>query len=323
MRILFCNFRHMYQTLGLMKTGIRLLILAVSVVALSACGGNRHVTMEEYGGLRATIELKSPNAMNAIKDRIEKSGIPNVSFKKESSRPLFIVEFPGLRDIERVKTLLAASGNLEFWPTFNVKDVPVFSSFNNQPDDYIPAAFVQLFALLGHDDSYCYGARLGLAKEADTAQINNILSSPRIKEYLPKGLRTYWSLKPFVNTDDVYELVAINASDGKAPLDGSYITEVSVETEPTPLVNIQLNDEGTKIWEWLTTNNVGEQIAMVLDGKVLSAPLVNSAITLGKSQISGEFTIEEVNDMANILESSKNPIRVVIKEIERVEPTAK
>ena len=313
MRILFCIFRHMCQILGLMKTGIRLLILAFSVLALSACGGNKNVTIKEAGGIKAVVEINSKGDLIVLKDRFEKAGIPNVSFKEDGNK-LYTFELPGERNKERVARLITSEGKLEFWTTVDVNEIPLFSH-----PDIASGEFTELYSHLSCGEYFSSRACLGWAKDTDTAAVNRLMASPDIQGHLPAGLRTYWTLKP--NFEGYFELIGVDASHGKAPLNGRVITEAKVEKEPSPSISINMNEKGSKIWENLTRDNIGKQIAMVLDGKVLSYPTVMSEITGGKSQITGEFTLQEMTEIAVILESSKHPVHATIKDIKLVSPS--
>ena len=97
---------------------------------------------------------------------------------------------------------------------------------------------------------------------------------------------------------------------GRAPLDGGVVTDANRSfgsNSAVPEVDMAMNAEGARIWATMTANNVGRQIAIVLDGMVYSYPRVNGEITGGRSNISGQFTIEEADDLANVLKSGKLP----------------
>lgn len=156
------------------------------------------------------------------------------------------------------------------------------------------------------------GACVGRAHYKDTAKIGAILRMPQVQSALPGDLRLLWTVKPIDPSGVYFELVAIKNSsrDGKAPLDGGVITDASKSfnnTGGSPEVDMSMNAEGSRIWATLTANNVGKQIAIVLDGMVYSYPRVNQEITGGRSQISGNFTVTEADDLANVLKSGKLP----------------
>ena len=172
-------------------------------------------------------------------------------------------------------------------------------------------------------------ACIGYANSIDTAKINRYLAIPQIAELFPAEFRPMWSVKPseFAATDNIYELVAIKASgrDGKAPLDGGVVTDARVsydnQRSGEPSVSMTMNAEGANIWARLTKDNIGKQIAIVLDGTVYSYPVVNGEITGGNSQISGHFDVEEATDLVNVLKSGKLPAPATIVQEQVVGPS--
>jgi SecD/SecF fusion protein len=146
----------------------------------------------------------------------------------------------------------------------------------------------------------------------DTATVNKYFAMPQIKAMLPRDLKLMWAVKAFDEAETTYELYAIKANtrDGKAPLDGSVITDARedfMEQGSSAAVSMAMNGTGARIWARLTADNIGKCIAIVLDGYVYSAPRVNDEITGGRSEITGNFTIQEAMDLANVLKSGKLP----------------
>ncbi len=167
-----------------------------------------------------------------------------------------------------------------------------------------------LFALLNPD--YAGGAVVGAAIKTDMEAINNYLNSPIVRDLLPADVKFMWSIKGNESIEDRYLLYAIQVgrADGKAPLDGSVVTdarELYSQTGATAEVSMSMNAEGVVEWARITGDNIGKCIAIVLDGYVYSAPVVNSKIEGGNSSISGDFTIQEAKDLANVLKSGKVP----------------
>ena len=171
------------------------------------------------------------------------------------------------------------------------------------------------------------GACIGYATSADTAKVNRYLAMPQIAALFPAEFRPMWSVKPVGNSENIYELIAIKASsrDGQAPLDGSVITNANVSydsrTSGEPKVSMSMNAEGANIWAHLTKDNIGKQIAIVLDGTVYSYPVVNSEISGGNSEISGHFTVDEATDLVNVLKSGKLPAPATIVQEQVVGPS--
>ncbi|MBO4566036.1 MAG: protein translocase subunit SecDF [Bacteroidales bacterium] len=185
-----------------------------------------------------------------------------------------------------------------------------------------------LFAVL-QPSNYRGNACIGFAAAADTAAVNKYLAMPEVAALFPAEFRPMWSVKPseYMQADNIFELVAIKSSsrDGKAPLDGGVVTDARVTTNDrrggSPTVSMTMNAEGANIWARLTKENIGKQIAIVLDGTVYSYPTVNSEITGGSSEISGNFDMEEATDLTNVLKSGKLPAPATIVQEQVVGPS--
>ena len=171
-------------------------------------------------------------------------------------------------------------------------------------------------------------ACIGYAHYADTAKINKYLAMPQVKQLFPPEFKPMWAVKasPFFDGENIFELVAIKATsrDGKAPLDGGVVTDARVQygnTGGNPEVSMSMNAEGANTWARMTKDNIGRQIAIVLDGMVYSYPTVQSEISGGSSQITGNFTLEEAEDLANVLKSGKLPAPATIIQEQVVGPS--
>ena len=185
-----------------------------------------------------------------------------------------------------------------------------------------------LFSILQPSGARGY-ACIGYASYADTAQVNKYISMAKARGIFPPEFRAMWSVKPsqaFAGNEHIYELVAIKAAsrDGKAPLDGGVVTDARVtygNTGGNPSVSMSMNTDGAQTWARLTKENIGKQVAIVLDGMVYSYPTVNSEISGGSSEISGNFTLEEAEDLANVLKSGKLPAPATIIQEQVVGPS--
>jgi SecD/SecF fusion protein len=172
------------------------------------------------------------------------------------------------------------------------------------------------------------GATIGRAHYRDTAKINAYLNMPQVKAVLPVELVPMWTVKadPSDASGTIFDLVAIKSTsrDGKAPLDGAAVTDASVSygnTGGAPGVSMTMNAEGARTWARLTADNIGKSVAIVLDGMVYSYPTVQTEITGGQSSITGNFTITEAEDLANVLKSGKLPAPATIVQEQVVGPT--
>ncbi len=156
------------------------------------------------------------------------------------------------------------------------------------------------------------GPIIGVAATYDTAAVNRMLALPQVKAMLPRELRLMWGVNPSEQFENMFELYAINAAtrDGKAPLDGSVVTEAIGQfgqSGSNAEVSVTMNSTGARAWANLTRDNVGKSVAIVLDGYVYSAPTIQEEISGGSTRISGTFTIQQATDLANVLKSGKLP----------------
>ena len=165
-------------------------------------------------------------------------------------------------------------------------------------------------------------ALLGVAHYRDTAQINTWIAEHR--SLFPGDFVPAWSFKAFESEtmpDTYFELIALKSHAGKGPaLDGKYISSASVnynQMTGAPEVSMTMNSKGAIEWENITGENVGKQIAIVMDGQVYSYPNVNGKIAGGNSSISGHFTQQDADDLANVLKSGKlsTPARIVQEQV--------
>jgi len=185
--------------------------------------------------------------------------------------------------------------------------------------------FAVLYPSVDNERKLAKGAVVGLTQYKDTAIVNRYLALKQVKSIFPPNLRFLWTYKP-IKQSNVFQLIAIRSTsrDNRAPLDGGAITSARVEfgnTKSNAEVSMSMNPEGSRIWARLTADNVGKQIAIVLDNYVYSFPVVNQEIKGGNSSISGDFTIEEAQDLANVLKSGKLPAPAQIIEEAIVGPS--
>jgi len=166
-------------------------------------------------------------------------------------------------------------------------------------------------------------ATVGYAEIQDTARVNNMLN--KVDNVFPRNLKLAWRVKPREENSNVLELMALKVTtrDRTPPLTGEVITDARQDYSNTGQVQVamSMDSEGTRTWKRLTGNNIGRQVAIVLDGYVYSAPNVNDEIPSGRSTISGNFTVKKAKDLANILEAGKLPAPVDIVQEEVVGPS--
>src|SRR5205814_1539068 len=160
-----------------------------------------------------------------------------------------------------------------------------------------------------------YPAAIGSVAIKDTAIVRSYLETPTFKSLFPSDavwLYGIANVNPNNNRkSDRVPLYAIKTyGKDKARLEGDAVRDASQDVDPTTNkveVKMEMTTSGAKIWSKMTEENVGKPIAIVLDNVVYSAPNVISKIDAGNSSISGSFTTEEAQDLANILKIGKLP----------------
>ncbi len=273
--------------------------------------------------LKSQVKDRVDNsATNVLRNRIDQFGVvsPNIQVLQGKDGQI-LLELPGVKDHERVRDLLQRSANLEFYETYRAEELSgSFNSLLNNLANDTTVNAAPLMALLGRGAGY--GATIGYAPDAKTmAAIDQVLATPQAKSLLPSDLRLRWAVKPTVRVDQNgtehdygYALYALKANGGKPALDGKVVSDASSNYDPLRgnEVSMRMNAEGARNWARITGQNVGKQVAIVLDDKVYSAPNVNDKIEGGSSSITGDFTIEEARDLANVLKSGKMDAKVHI-----------
>ena len=166
-----------------------------------------------------------------------------------------------------------------------------------------------------------------MARVQDTGKVNKILNNPDNRNFLPSDIHFCWDVKPFEGNDgtSILQLRALKmVRGGKAALEGDVITNARANLSMDGRgyeISMKMNPKGAKGWKRLTGANVGNQIAVVLDSRVYSAPTVQGEIPNGSSSITGSFTIDEAQDLANILKAGSLPAKLRIVEESVVGPS--
>ena len=310
--------------------------------------------------IRAEAESAVSNSFNVLRNRIDRFGVTQPNIQKLGNSGRILVELPGVKEPERVRKLLQGTASLEFWATYDNAEVEIYlneanaklaelladveevaaeetkaddilaQELQNSQDAAAEAEFKKqnpLFSVLqpsGAKGNAC----IGYANYADTAKVNKYLNMPQIKALFPREFKPMWTVKAsqWIPGDNIFELVAIKSTsrDGKAVLDGGAVTDARVQygnTGGNPEVSMSMNAEGANTWARMTKENIGKQIAIVLDGMVYSYPTVQNEIAGGSSQITGNFTLEEAEDLANVLKSGKLPAPATIIQEQVVGPS--
>jgi SecD/SecF fusion protein len=247
----------------------------------------------------ALAKLGKPDDEKVLEENPEKSAVDEIVVETTDTVS---------KEDELIDLLKTEEDSTEVSSDQWAKEYPLFAMLNpstNQQGQLLP------------------GPSVGLAHYRDTSKINEYLNTPQIRQLFPRDVKFLWTVKPvkWDKTLSYYELIAIKVTnrDGKPPLDGSVITDARDDfgTSGSADVSMSMNAEGAKIWARLTADNVEKCIAIVLDDYVYSYPRVHQEIKGGRSSITGDFTINEAKDLANVLKSGKlpAPARIIQEEI--------
>ncbi len=178
---------------------------------------------------------------------------------------------------------------------------------------------------LDNQRNFIPGSTVGVVLLKDTSKVNEYLAIPQIKQLFPSDMMFSWHFQPDGEDQQFIRLHALKSTRNSQPaMDGKYVTDARVGTDPYTgefNVSMNMNSEGAKRWANLTRENVGEALAIVLDGLVYSAPTVSEEIKGGSSSISGNFSQADADDLANILKSGKMPARARIESSEVIGPS--
>jgi SecD/SecF fusion protein len=217
----------------------------------------------------------------------------------------------------RIDTTYATDdlGNIDSTQIVSIDTIETFAP----SDDFAQQG--PLFDIFQLNTTGQYGlAVMGLANRNQKDDISEYLKRPDIQSVFPPDIQFFWSRSPFKDfeTGEVsedYELYAVRMPGGrdKAPLEGDHVTKATAEPDPTTgemQVSLRMDQTGARIWGQMTqkaAQDNNREVAIVLDDEVASAPRVNTPILNGNSSISGNFTTQEANDLASILEIGKLP----------------
>jgi SecD/SecF fusion protein len=291
-------------------------------------------------------------AAKIISDRIIAYGVPAENFSiniKGNEININIIHLDS--NFKSLKYLATVTGNLEFWETCENKEVFTYiedankrlslilkedSTANNKIalkdnktsekvyEEYAKKnpLFAYLRPAIDQKDGksfYSKGPVVGYCDIKDTARVNQMFAIDKIRELFPNNIMFMWDAKPFDEKKTTLRLYAIHLTNhrGEAPLTGSCITDAFQTSgqNNTTEISISMTSEGAKIWKRLTADNIGKCIALALDNYIYSAPTVQGEIPNGHSQITGNFTVEEAKDLANVLKFGKLPYHLKISEI--------
>ncbi|MFN8243396.1 MAG: protein translocase subunit SecDF [Ferruginibacter sp.] len=281
--------------------------------------------------------------------RIDKFGVAQPNINLDENKGIITVELAGVDNVERVEKLLQASAHLQFWEVYRIDDIrSAIEQADNNLHDYLNGVTVDSLGNKKQIDSATAAKNMnplmrvinplpmdksgrpsglsyiGMVAQQDTGIFYEYINMDAVKNSLPTDCKFLLGV-PDKNlksgTQRLFPLYAIKMQPGseKAPLEGDGVEDAyqGYDDMGRPSIKMVMTPVGTKTWARLTAANKGKPIAIVLDDIVYSAPNVIDEISGGNSEISGNFTAEEAQDLANTLKSGKldAPAKIVAKQV--------
>tara|TARA_B000000532_G_C18877015_1_gene411151 strand:+ start:3479 stop:6538 length:3060 start_codon:yes stop_codon:yes gene_type:complete len=264
------------------------------------------------------------SSFEILRSRIDRFGVTQPNIQKTNVPGRIIVELPGIKDPDRAKKLLQSSAQLEFWETFEFsevfEDIQLANSYlaarngfvkdTTDNDSTFNANENPWFAVCGIPQGFTgQGPVVGYTALKDTATVNSYINDEGFMSNFNPDLKFVFAFNPGDDSKQSFMLLALKkkGSNGYV-MDGGVITDAQQVIDNGEVkVSMAMNADGANIWRATTGSNKGRSIAIVLDGYAKSWPTVNDEIPNGRSEISGNFTVNEGQDLANVLKSGKLP----------------
>lgn len=290
---------------------------------------------------RILVELPGISDANRVRKLLQ--GTANLEFwetyENSEAYPFLLEANQKIRELKKAAPTAATTAATAATPAAEAAapSNSLVSEIKKQEKDSLAAGTTEdmaknfpLFAILTpnttRDGQIMRGPVVGFAHYKDTAAVAEYLRLPQVKSLFPRTMLFRWTAKPTSNGGNYFQLIALKATsrDGRAPLDGGAVTEARQDfgqNKASSVVDMTMNAEGAKVWQRMTRENVGKSVAVVLDDYVQSFPTVQGEIPNGRTEISGQFTVDEAKDLANMLKSGKMPAPARIAQEEIVGPT--
>ncbi len=303
--------------------------------------------------LRAKVDESIVSAFEVLRKRIDKFGVTQPNIQRLGNSGRILIELPGAKDVDRIQNLLQSTAQLEFWETFKNEELLNFlvsadqylASINTetesksdessiddllseieQTSDSIQNTSSPILSLV-RAYSFQGGPIIARFLPRDQEIIDSYLSLPEVRKLLPREYRYAKFLWGKQDTDGLTSLYAIKSNrDDTPPLSGGVVVDASQSYDAVgnAAVSMQMNAQGARIWEDLTGIAYAQNsnIAIVLDDIIYSAPgVTRGAISGGRSEITGDFDLNEAIDLANVLRAGKLPASATIIQSEVVGPS--
>jgi len=303
--------------------------------------------------LRTKVDESIISAFEVLRKRIDKFGVTQPNIQRLGTSGRILIELPGAKDVDRIQNLLQSTAQLEFWETFkneglldflvsadqylatinteteskaDESDIDDLLSEVEQTSDSIQNLSSPILSLV-RAYSFQGGPIIARFLPRDQEIVDSYLSLPEVRKLLPREYRYAKFLWGKQDTDGLTSLYAIKSNrDDTPPLSGGVVVDASQSYDAVgnAAVSMQMNAQGARIWEDLTGVAYAQNsnIAIVLDDIIYSAPgVTRGAISGGRSEITGDFDLNEAIDLANVLRAGKLPASATIIQSEVVGPS--
>ena len=303
--------------------------------------------------LRTKVDESIVSAFEVLRKRIDKFGVTQPNIQRLGTSGRILIELPGAKDVDRIQNLLQSTAQLEFWETFKNEEL---LDFLVSADQYLASVNTETESKSDESDiddllseveqtsdsiqntsnpilslvraySFQGGPIIARFLPRDQEIVNSYLSLPEVRKLLPREYRYAKFLWGKQDTDGLTSLYAIKSNrDDTPPLSGGVVVDASQSYDAVgnAAVSMQMNAQGARIWEDLTGVAYAQNsnIAIVLDDIIYSAPgVTRGAISGGRSEITGDFDLNEAIDLANVLRAGKLPASATIIQSEVVGPS--
>lgn len=301
--------------------------------------------------LQATAKSAISQTYKVLLKRIDQFGVASPSINLDATKGIINIELAGVQNAERVRNLLQASAHLQFWEVYNIGDIgkniddadKALANYLSGASDTSKSKGISaadsarllanehpLASIIhfigpqqGSDGKPQYYSAIANVEAKDTSLANKYLNMDVVKNDFPPNIKFLYGLEQKNDKTDqrYFELYAIKTIPGtdKAKLEGEGVEDSKADYDEhgRPAIKMTMTPTGSRIWAKLTTDNVNKPIAIVLDDIVYSAPNVNGPIEGGNSEISGNFTVQEAQDLASILRIGRidAPAKIVQEQI--------
>ena len=280
--------------------------------------------------------------------RIDKFGVAQPNINYDENKGIINVELAGITDVERVRKQLQASAHLQFWEVYRIDELAnslklADENLQNYLNGVLPDSTGKIdstkltenvnpfFKVINPQNPQTdqatgkqfFSANIGSVAMQDTSLFYQYLNNPVVKNVLPADAKFLLGIeeKAAKGTQRFFQLYAVKTMPGsdKAPLEGEGVRTAfqAYDEKGKASIKMEMTATGSKTWARLTAKNVNRPIAIALDDIVYSAPNVNGPIEGGSSEISGSFTVQQAQDLADLLQSGKldAPAKIVAQQV--------